>query len=244
MVDLSGMREVAVDPARKRARAGGGALISRPRRRHPGARTRGAHRDGRPHRHRRPHARRRHGLADATGRPGLDNLESVEIVVADGRVLRASEQENPDLFWAVRGGGGNFGVVTEFEYRLHEVGPMIQFAFLFWEVERGARGAPSDPRGRPDAAAVVQRHARGRSSAPPAPFVPAEHRFRPGFALVLSGFGDPDEHAEAVDRLRRGAAAAVRRRHADALHRAAAAVRPGQLPGASTTTRSPRGTPS
>ncbi len=64
-------------------------------------------------------------------------MESVEIVVADGRILRASAEENPDLFWAVRGGGGNFGVVTEFEYRLHEVGPMIQFGFLFWEAERG-----------------------------------------------------------------------------------------------------------
>jgi FAD/FMN-containing dehydrogenase len=55
----------------------------------------------------------------------LDNLVSVELVTADGRVVRASEEENPDLFWGVRGGGGNFGIAASFEYRLHQVGPMI-----------------------------------------------------------------------------------------------------------------------
>jgi FAD/FMN-containing dehydrogenase len=59
-----------------------------------------------------------HGLA-------LDNLRSVELVAADSRVLRASADENADLFWAVRGGGGNFGIAASFEYRLHTVGPMI-----------------------------------------------------------------------------------------------------------------------
>ena len=102
----------------------------------------------------------------------IDNLESVEIVVADGRVLRASAEENADLFWAVRGGGGNFGVVTEFEYRLHEVGPMIQFAFLFWEAERG----PEALRAIREAVATLPRSCNvllGALNAPPAPFVPA-----------------------------------------------------------------------
>ena len=54
-----------------------------------------------------------------------DNLVSVELVTADGRLLTVNEQENQDLFWGVRGGGGNFGIVTEFTYRLHEVGPVL-----------------------------------------------------------------------------------------------------------------------
>ena len=201
VVDLSGMREVTVDAAGKRARAGGGALLS--------------DLDA---------ATQAHGLAVPTGMVGhtgiggitlgggmghltrqagltIDNLESVEIVLADGRVLRASEQENSDLFWAVRGGGGNFGVVTEFEYRLHEVGPMIQFAFLFWEEERGAEAlrviqeaVPELPRSCNILLAAL--------NAPPAPFVPAEHSFKAGFAALITGFGNPGEHAEAVDRLR------------------------------------------
>jgi FAD/FMN-containing dehydrogenase len=60
----------------------------------------------------------KHGMA-------LDNLLSVEIVTADGKVLQASDDENADLFWAIRGGGGNFGIVSSFKFKLHPVGPMI-----------------------------------------------------------------------------------------------------------------------
>jgi FAD/FMN-containing dehydrogenase len=73
--------------------------------------------------------RRKHGLSS-------DNLLSVDVVTADGRSLRASESENADLFWGVRGGGGNFGVVTSFEYRLHPVGPEVMFAFVLYPGDR------------------------------------------------------------------------------------------------------------
>src|SRR5215470_14295456 len=67
------------------------------------------------------------GLGWLMGKYGLalDNLRSVELVSAEGNVLRASKDEEPDLFWAVRGGGGNFGVVTSLEFRLHPVGPTV-----------------------------------------------------------------------------------------------------------------------
>src|SRR5262245_23019414 len=67
------------------------------------------------------------GLGWLMGKYGLalDNLRSVELVTAEGKVLRTSKDAEPDLFWAVRGGGGNFGVATSFEYQLHPVGPMI-----------------------------------------------------------------------------------------------------------------------
>ena len=67
----------------------------------------------------------------------IDNVISVQVVTADGRIVRAAADENLDLFWAVRGGGGNFGVVTEFEFRLHEVGPIVQVGVFFGAWSRG-----------------------------------------------------------------------------------------------------------
>ena len=76
--------------------------------------------------------RRKYGLS-------VDNLVSVDIVTADGQVLRAAEDENPDLFWAVRGGGGNFGIVTSFEFRLYPVGPEVYFAAQFFPMDNAAQ---------------------------------------------------------------------------------------------------------
>src|SRR6516164_10615628 len=67
------------------------------------------------------------GIGWLMGKYGLalDNLQSVELVTAEGRVLQTSGEQEPDLFWAVRGGGGNFGIATSFEYQLHPVGPTV-----------------------------------------------------------------------------------------------------------------------
>ena len=73
----------------------------------------------------------------------VDNLVSVDIVTADGRVRTASETENPDLFWAVRGAGSNFGVVTSFEFRLHAVGPLVAFAAPIYALEDAERVVPA-----------------------------------------------------------------------------------------------------
>ncbi|MDB5369598.1 MAG: FAD-binding oxidoreductase [Roseomonas sp.] len=125
MIDLSLMRGVHADPRARTARAQGGATwndFNRETQVHGLATTGGVVSST--------------GVAGLTlggglgwlmGRHGLalDNLLSAEVVLADGRVVVASEGEHPDLFWALRGGGGNFGVVTSFEYRLHPVGPVV-----------------------------------------------------------------------------------------------------------------------
>jgi FAD/FMN-containing dehydrogenase len=106
-------------------------------------------------------------------------------------VVHASEDENADLFWGLRGGGGNFGVVTQFEYRLHEVGPMVTAGMVLWPMEQAAEvlrfyrdwieTAPDEITG---GAAVVM--------APPEPFVPVELQGKPAFAVIPISFGDPE----------------------------------------------------
>lgn len=68
----------------------------------------------------------------------IDNLLSVDVVTADGEFVKASEEENPELFWGVRGGGGNFGIVTDFEFRLHPLGPQVVAGPVFWLMEDAA----------------------------------------------------------------------------------------------------------
>ncbi|HKJ87193.1 MAG TPA: BBE domain-containing protein, partial [Gammaproteobacteria bacterium] len=127
-----------------------------------------------------------------------DNLTAVELVTADGQLRRAGPEENADLFWALRGGGGNFGVVTAFEYRLHEVGPELFGLFVWHEAD-------------PDATAMK----RFRAWAAEAPreaavlafygFIPKDEAFPPerwGRACyaMLGGYNGPPEEAEEVFR--------------------------------------------
>jgi FAD/FMN-containing dehydrogenase len=131
----------------------------------------------------------------------VDNLLSAEIVTADGEILRAAPEEHADLFWAIRGGGGNFGVVTAFEFQAHKVGPLVQFGLFFWGLDRGAEVLPL-------AQDVIDSLPREVTtlifglSAPPAPFVPAAYHFQPGYALFLVGFGSTEEHAAVAERIR------------------------------------------
>lgn len=132
----------------------------------------------------------------------VDNLLEVEIVVADGRVLRASETEHKDLFWALRGGGGNFGIVTSFTYRLHPIGPKILGGLLLWPAERAAevleafRKVATSGRRELTLAATMR-------CAPPAPFVPPEWHGKPIIGVVAFHTGPVDQAKEDVSPLRR-----------------------------------------
>ena len=137
---------------------------------------------------------RMHGLA-------CDNLVSARVVTADGRVVTASETENAELFWGLRGGGGNFGVVTEFELRLHPVGPTIYGGIMLYPREQAADLA----RHFRDFAADAPREFAGGlvfMTAPPAPFVPTEFQGKPAVNVFVAWFGDPDEGPAAVRPLR------------------------------------------
>jgi FAD/FMN-containing dehydrogenase len=74
---------------------------------------------------------RKHGMT-------IDNLKAADAVTADGRLLRANSRENPDLFWAIRGGSGNFGIVTRFEFKLHSLGPDVLTGIVAYSLDEGA----------------------------------------------------------------------------------------------------------
>jgi FAD/FMN-containing dehydrogenase len=200
VLDLSGIGYVRVDPRTRTARVGGGALIGDL-----------------------DHATHAFGLAtpagfiSTTGVGGLtlgggigylsrkhgltcDNLVSADVVTSDGQMVHASEDENEELFWALRGGGGNFGVVTSFELRLHPVKEVVGGP-IFFEL---------------DAAGDVMRSWRdlmrdaprelggffGFHQAPPLPFIPEQRHGDTLCVLVTCWAGDPGEAAEWIGRLR------------------------------------------
>jgi FAD/FMN-containing dehydrogenase len=194
VIDLSAMRAVQVDPDGGTAKVQGGALwgdVDRQTQAH-GLATTG-------------------GIVSHTGVAGLtlgggigwlmrkhgltvDNLIAAEVVTADGELLRASADQHPDLFWALRGGGGNFGVVTSFELRLHPVGPDVLAGALLWgagdagEVLRFYRDFVRDA---PDELGTVVRF----GAAPPLPVIPEELHWRP-VVLVGACYAGPIEDAE------------------------------------------------
>ena len=201
MIDLSRLAGVRVDPETRRAYVGGGATWAAV-----------------------DAATAPHGLAvvggtvSHTGVAGLtlsggmgwltsqqglacDNLVEATLVTADGRTVTASDQTHPDLMWALRGAGSNFGVVTELVFALQEVNPMAHLGLLFWPAEAAA-----------DTFAFAREYLFelpenigalvAAMSAPPEPFVPEEYRGVPGIAVLVAGWGSAEEHAAAVAPLR------------------------------------------
>ncbi len=184
LIDLSPMRTVQIDPERRTARVAPGCTL--------------ADFDA---------AAQVHGLAtplginSTTGVAGLtvgggfgwlsrkygltsDNLIAADVVTSDGELVRVSEKDEPDLFWAIRGGGGNFGVVTSFEFRLHPVGPEVMSGLIVHSLDDAAdvlRGWHEFTQSAPDEATiwVVLR------PAPPLPFLPPEVHGKP--IIVLAG---------------------------------------------------------
>jgi FAD/FMN-containing dehydrogenase len=138
--------------------------------------------------------RRLHGMT-------IDNVVSAEVVLADGRHVRASADEQPDLYWALRGGGGNFGVVTSFELRLHDLGPEVfslEIAYPIEDVTRvmaGWRDAVADAPDELSSAAYVW-------SLPVAPELPEHLRGRPYVGLDGMYAGDPAEGERVMRSLR------------------------------------------
>jgi hypothetical protein len=200
MIDLSLMKSIRVNQETRTARAAGGVLWSElDRATQPfGLATTG-------------------GIISHTGISGLtlggglghlmrkygltvDSLLSVELVTADGDQLRVDAQTEPELFWGLRGGGGNFGIATAFEYRLHPVGPLVLGGPIFWSladaptVLRFVRDfAPQAP----DELGITI----AARLAPPMPFLPAEHFGKPVLGLVLVWAGDPAAGRKALQPL-------------------------------------------
>lgn len=131
------------------------------------------------------HLMRAYGLA-------IDNLVACDVVTADGAFMVANDRENPDLFWGLRGGGGNFGIVTSFEFRLHCLGPTVLAGMVAWPIEeapRVLRFLREFLGGAPDEVGVVG----ALRLAPPLPVIPLELHGKPIVAAVLTYAGPVHE---------------------------------------------------
>jgi FAD/FMN-containing dehydrogenase len=202
MIDLSQMRGVWVDPKEKTARAQAGALWG-----DFDAETGeyGLHTTG--------------GIVTHTGIAGLtlgggigwlmrkhgltiDNVASFNLVTAEGEAVRASAEENPDLFWGLRGGGGNFGVVTSFEYRLHEVAPQVLAGVIVHPADdatnvlRYYRDFIADSPGELMTILNLRK-------APAAPFLPEEVHGVPAVIIAVCYSGAIEEGERVLEPLRR-----------------------------------------
>ena len=201
VIDLSQMNDVHVDPATRRATVGGGAVwadVDNETQPH-GLATTG-------------------GLVSSTGVAGFtlgggigwtmrkfglacDNLVAADVVTADGRIIRASESENSDLLWGLRGGGGNFGIVTQFEFELHPLGPMVYAGPIFYPADAAhellhtfrdwAVVAPDE------ITAIVN-----LTTAPPLPVIPAEWHGKKVAAFIATSSGPIDEGESLVGAFR------------------------------------------
>ncbi|MFL5964571.1 MAG: FAD-binding oxidoreductase [Gaiellaceae bacterium] len=192
VIDLGGWNEIAVDPDRALARVGPGATwgeVDRATQAHGLATTGG-----------RISTTAVGGLALGGGHGWLmrscgltvDNLRSVDLVLADGRKVTASADENPDLFWGLRGGGGNFGAVICFELALHEVGPFVTGGALFYAVERARdvlRAYRELMSVAPDELAALF----NILVAPAAPFIPRGLQGRTVAAIAVCHAGSPEQ---------------------------------------------------
>jgi FAD/FMN-containing dehydrogenase len=202
VIDLSAMRAVWVDTAGRTARVQGGALwgdVDRETQAH-GLATTG-------------------GIVSHTGVAGLtlgggigflmrklgltvDNLLDAEVVTADAGIVQASADEHPDLFWALRGGGGNFGVVTSFRFALHPLGPTVLAGPVFWaaddttDVLRFYRDFAAEA---PDELGTVVR----LGTIPPLPAIPEQLHWRPAIAVACCYAGAPEDGERALQALRR-----------------------------------------
>jgi hypothetical protein len=197
MLDLSLMRGVWVEPDRKVAHAQGGCLLGDVDR-----------------------ETQLHGLAavlgfvSLTGVAGLtlgggfgyltrrwgwtaDTVVGMDVVTADGRLVRASERENPDLLWALRGGGGNFGVVTGIDYALHAVGPQIVGGVVAWPASEAPRVLELY-RTLAEAAPPELTLVTFMRLAPPAPWLPKDYHGKPIVAILACHSGKPEDGEQAV----------------------------------------------